>query len=69
MRLLLLTPGTGHFYCGSCLRDHSLARALIALDQEDRAVDLLNEALAQSDDDPEAKELLASLSRETEVQS
>lgn len=31
MRLLLLTPGTGHFYCGSCLRDHSLARALTEL--------------------------------------
>ena len=28
MRMLLLTPGTGHFYCGSCLRDHSLGRAL-----------------------------------------
>jgi len=29
MRISLLTPGTGHFYCGSCLRDHMLARALI----------------------------------------
>lgn len=28
MRFLFLTPGTGHFYCGSCLRDHSLASAL-----------------------------------------
>ena len=29
MRLMLLTPGTGHFYCGSCLRDNTLARALM----------------------------------------
>ncbi|MCR9246905.1 MAG: glycosyltransferase family 4 protein [bacterium] len=28
MRLLLLTPGTGSFYCGSCLRDIALASAL-----------------------------------------
>lgn len=28
MRFLLLTPGTGHFYCGSCLRDNALAREL-----------------------------------------
>jgi len=28
MRITLLTPGTGHFYCGSCLRDSALARSL-----------------------------------------
>ncbi len=28
MRFMLLTPGTGHFYCGSCLRDNTLAAAL-----------------------------------------
>lgn len=28
MRVLQLTPGTGHFYCGSCLRDNALALAL-----------------------------------------
>lgn len=28
MRILQLTPGTGHFYCGSCLRDNTLALAL-----------------------------------------
>ena len=28
MRFTLLTPGTGHFYCGSCLRDDALGRAL-----------------------------------------
>ena len=30
MRILQLTPGTGSFFCGSCLRDNALARALIA---------------------------------------
>ncbi len=28
MRIFQLTPGTGHFYCGSCLRDAALATAL-----------------------------------------
>lgn len=28
MRILHLTPGTGNFHCGSCLRDHALIRAL-----------------------------------------
>jgi len=28
MRIALLTPGTGNFHCGSCLRDQALARAL-----------------------------------------
>jgi glycosyltransferase involved in cell wall biosynthesis len=31
MRFMLLTPGTGHFYCGSCLRDNALESALQAL--------------------------------------
>ncbi|MDA1264462.1 MAG: glycosyltransferase family 4 protein [Planctomycetota bacterium] len=30
MKILQLTPGTGHFYCGSCLRDNALALALRA---------------------------------------
>ncbi|MCA8972059.1 MAG: glycosyltransferase family 4 protein, partial [Planctomycetes bacterium] len=34
MRILLLTPGTGHFFCGSCLRDNELARALHRLGHE-----------------------------------
>jgi glycosyltransferase involved in cell wall biosynthesis len=28
VRILQLTPGTGSFYCGSCLRDNALVRAL-----------------------------------------
>ena len=34
MRITLLTPGTGHFFCGSCLRDNALGRALGALGHE-----------------------------------
>lgn len=34
MRIVQLTPGTGNFYCGSCLRDHALAKALRALGHE-----------------------------------
>lgn len=34
MRFMLLTPGTGHFYCGSCLRDNTLGIALRALGHE-----------------------------------
>jgi glycosyltransferase involved in cell wall biosynthesis len=30
VKILQLTPGTGHFYCGSCLRDNELALALRA---------------------------------------
>ena len=28
MRVFQFTPGTGHYYCGSCLRDDTLSRAL-----------------------------------------
>jgi hypothetical protein len=28
MRVLQLTPGTGSFHCGSCLRDNALVKAL-----------------------------------------
>lgn len=34
MRFSLLTPGTGSFYCGTCLRDATLARTLQALGHE-----------------------------------
>ncbi|MFY7952693.1 MAG: glycosyltransferase family 1 protein, partial [Armatimonadaceae bacterium] len=28
MKIVFLTPGTGSFYCGTCMRDNALARAL-----------------------------------------
>jgi len=34
MRIAHLTPGTGHFYCGSCLRDNALSKALRQLGQD-----------------------------------
>ena len=34
MRILQLTPGTGNYYCGSCLRDTSMVRALRELGHE-----------------------------------
>jgi glycosyltransferase involved in cell wall biosynthesis len=40
MRIFQLTPGTGHFYCGSCLRDDALARGLRALGHDVRMVAL-----------------------------
>ena len=40
MRFMLLTPGTGHFYCGSCLRDHALGNALQRLGHEVSVVPL-----------------------------
>lgn len=40
MRVMLLTPGTGHFYCGSCLRDDTLGKALQELGHEVTSVPL-----------------------------
>lgn len=34
MRILQLTPGTGNFHCGTCLRDHTLVKALGRLGHE-----------------------------------
>lgn len=34
MRITLLIPGTGSFFCGSCLRDNALAKGLRALGHE-----------------------------------
>ena len=34
MRISMLTPGTGYFYCGNCLRDNTLAHALKKLDHD-----------------------------------
>ncbi|MEC9123737.1 MAG: glycosyltransferase family 4 protein [Verrucomicrobiota bacterium] len=34
MKLAFLTPGTGNYYCGVCMRDNSLARHLMACGHE-----------------------------------
>jgi glycosyltransferase involved in cell wall biosynthesis len=40
MRITLLVPGTGSFYCGSCLRDHGLATALRGIGHQVEVVPL-----------------------------
>ena len=40
MKIALFTPGTGHYHCGSCLRDGSLAAALRTIGVEVRMVPL-----------------------------
>lgn len=40
MRIVQLIPGTGSFYCGSCLRDNALGHALRRLGHEVRLVPL-----------------------------
>ena len=30
MKIVFLTPGTGSYYCGACMRDNALAKALHA---------------------------------------
>lgn len=34
MRIIQLTPGTGSFYCGSCMRDNALVKALIKMGED-----------------------------------
>ena len=38
MRLVLLTPGTGSFFCGTCVRDNALTLALRSLGHDARMV-------------------------------
>lgn len=40
LRIAMLIPGTGHFICGSCLRDNALARGLRAAGHDVLAVPL-----------------------------
>jgi hypothetical protein len=30
MNFAFLTPGTGSYYCGACMRDNALAKSLLA---------------------------------------
>jgi glycosyltransferase involved in cell wall biosynthesis len=40
LKITMLVPGTGNFFCGSCLRDHSLAKGLIKLGHDATMVPL-----------------------------
>lgn len=56
MRITLLTPGTGHFFCGSCLRDNALGRALRKLGHEVEIVPLyLPMVLEEGQEEPDPK--------------
>lgn len=51
MRMLVVTPGTGSFYCGVCLRDNALVQALRAAGH---TADMLPMYLPIAVDDPES---------------
>lgn len=57
MKIILLTPGTGNFHCGSCLRDHLLVKALRQLGHDATMVPLylplvLDGPIDPADDQP-----------------
>ena len=54
MKLILLTPGTGNFHCGNCLRDNSLALALKKLGHEALMVPLYLPMVADAPHDKTA---------------
>ena len=49
MRVLLLTPGTGNFFCGSCLRDIALGDALRGLGHDVRVAPLYLPLVIETD--------------------
>ncbi len=53
MRIIHLTPGTGNFHCGSCLRDHALVKALGRLGHELTLVPLYLPMVTDDDDGAE----------------
>ena len=56
MRILQLTPGTGSFYCGSCLRDVALVRALRGRGHEATISPLYLPFALETEEDPSATE-------------
>jgi glycosyltransferase involved in cell wall biosynthesis len=52
VRITQLTPGTGSFYCGSCLRDRDLAVALGRLGHEVTVIPLYLPLVLEDDDAP-----------------
>ncbi|MAE66593.1 MAG: glycosyl transferase group 1 [Phycisphaeraceae bacterium] len=51
MRIIQLTPGTGSFHCGSCLRDHALVRALHGLGHRVTMVPMYLPLVVEHDDE------------------
>ncbi|MFT5050736.1 MAG: glycosyltransferase involved in cell wall biosynthesis, partial [Chlamydiales bacterium] len=56
LKITLLTPGTGHFYCGSCLRDSALAKALRARGHDVFVVPLYLPFVLEDDSTPKVAE-------------
>ncbi|MBK7977842.1 MAG: glycosyltransferase family 4 protein [Deltaproteobacteria bacterium] len=50
MSIVLVTPGTGSYYCGSCIRDNALARSLRQAGREVLAVPLYLPVITDTED-------------------
>ena len=53
MRIRLLIPGTGHFHCGSCLRDEALALGLTREGHEVNVTPLYLPLVLEQESQPE----------------
>ncbi len=58
MRVVQLTPGTGNFYCGACVRDNALANELNALGCETLTVPLYLPMVTDEPTDGEGQPIL-----------
>ena len=54
MRIALIAAGAGGMYCGSCLRDDMLARALRAAGEDVFVIPTYTPLRTESGDDPDA---------------
>lgn len=54
MKIIQLTPGTGNFHCGSCLRDHTLVKGLRALGHDATIIPLYLPMVLDEPDPDEA---------------
>lgn len=57
MRILHITAGTGGFYCGTCIRDNGLVRALRTLGHDAQLVPLYLPVVAEGDDMSEGQDV------------
>ena len=51
MRIIQIVPGTGNFYCGTCLRDHALARGLRSIGHDATMAPLYLPLVLEGDDE------------------
>ena len=50
MNIIQLTPGTGSFHCGTCLRDHAMVKAMRSRGHEVHLVPLYLPFVTDEDD-------------------